>query len=103
MRTHLKTIAKSSLLLAAVNQANTQYGPPPPAGSFPGFVNAALRKNDPEMNKWDFAGSDRLRYEIKKGFAIPGKPGSVDFRAQGADTDNEYLLNRLRVHAAYSG
>jgi hypothetical protein len=54
------------------------------------------------MTNWDFGGNSRSRYEVKRGFAIPGVPGSVDFRAHGADTDNEYFLERLRYRAGYS-
>ena len=40
--------------------------------------------------------------QIKEGFAIPGVTGSVDFRANGADVDNEYFLGRIRVHGGYT-
>ena len=51
---------------------------------------------DSEMN-----GAIRLRYEVKDGFAVPGSPGSVDFRARGAHVENDYLLSRVRFHAGY--
>lgn len=54
------------------------------------------------MAKWDLGGNDRLRYEAKQGFAIPGKAGSVDFRDHGADANNDYFLNKLRVHVGYT-
>jgi hypothetical protein len=54
------------------------------------------------MTNWDFGGSVRLRYEVKEGFAIPGVPGSMDFRAHGADVSNDYLLSRVRFHAGLS-
>ena len=54
------------------------------------------------MNQWDFGGNVRLRYEDKDGFAIPGDAGSVDFREHNADTENQYVLTRLRFHAGYS-
>jgi hypothetical protein len=54
------------------------------------------------MTNWDFGGSGRFRYEVKEGFAIPGIPGSVDFRDHGADVDNEYFLGRVRLHGGYT-
>src|ERR1041385_6291947 len=102
MKMKLKTLTASSLVLAAINQIYGQYTPPPSPVPFAGFINEALRKNDPYMNKWDFGGSDRLRYEVKQGVAIPGKKDSADFRKTGADTDNEYLLNKFRVHVGYT-
>src|SRR4051794_20116818 len=54
------------------------------------------------MNKWDFGGNARFRYEAKEGFAIPGIAGSVDFRKKGADVSNEYFLERIRFHAGYT-
>jgi hypothetical protein len=102
MKMKLKTLTASSIVLAAISQVYGQYTPPPPPVPFPGFLNEALRKDNPYMNKWDIAGNDRLRYEVKQGFAIPGKPNSVDFLKSGADTDNEYLLNKLRFHVGYT-
>lgn len=101
MKMKLKTLTTSSLVLAAVTHVYGQYAPPPPPVPFAGFINDALRKNDPYMNKWDIGGSDRLRYEVKRGIAIPGKAGSLDFR-KGVDTDNEYLLNKFRAHVGYT-
>jgi hypothetical protein len=102
MNTKLKTLASSTLVLAAINQVYGQYTPPPPPTPFPGFINEALRKNDPYMSKWDFGGNDRTRYEGKHGFAVQGHTGSVDFRDHGAETSNDYFLNRLRIHAGYT-
>jgi hypothetical protein len=90
------------IVLAAVNHAPAQYTPPPPPQPFQGFINEALRKSDPYMNQWDFGGALRARYEVKEGFAIPGIPGSVDFRDHGADVSNEYFLERLRYHVGYT-
>src|SRR6476660_8299340 len=72
-----------------------QYAPPPPPAPFAGFLNEALRKNDPYMNAWDFGGSERARFEDHEGYGIPGVPGGPakpnnDFRAHGADVDNAY-------------
>jgi hypothetical protein len=101
----MKTTASSlgsMLVLTAVNGLHAQYAPPPPPAPFQGFINEWLRKDDPYMNKWDFGGSVRTRYEVKDGYGIPGLPGSVDFRAQGADVDNNYFLERIRVRAGYT-
>ncbi len=107
MKPILKTLATSSLVLAAVNQIYGQYAPPPPPAPFAGFINEALRKNDPYMSAWDFGGNNRARFEVKDGFAIAGVPGSVDFRAHGAagarvDTFNDYFTDKLRYHIGYT-
>ena len=49
----------SALVLALVNAVYGQYTPPPPPAPFPGFINEALRKDDPYMNVWDFGGAVR--------------------------------------------
>jgi len=54
------------------------------------------------MNHWDFGGTFRSRYEYRDGYGIAGTPGSLDFRAQNADVENDYLLNRLRFRAGYT-
>jgi hypothetical protein len=88
-------------LFISVNQLRAQYGPPS-AGPFAGFANEALREHEPAITNWDLGGNVRLRYEIKEGFGIPGVAGSMDFRAQGADVSNDYLLSRIRFHAGFS-
>jgi len=101
----MKLIASTSvvaLLFAALDHVYGQYAPPPPPQPFQGFINEQLRKNDPYMNKWDFGGSIRVRYEAKEGFAIPGVAGSVDFRDTGADVNNEYFLERIRYRVGYT-
>src|SRR5881394_3836569 len=87
----------AALFLTTIS-AHAQYGPPPPPQPFAGFVNEALRKNDPYLAAWDLGGALRLRYEDKEGFAVAGKAGSMDFRDHGADVSNDYLLSRIRVH-----
>lgn len=95
--------AKGGLLaLAALPLAQAQYAPPPPPASFAGFWNEALRRDDPAMSRWDLGGSFRSRYEYRDGYGIAGTPGSLDFRAHGADVENDYLLNRLRFRAGYT-
>src|SRR4029077_15637489 len=73
-----------------------------PPAPFPGFINEALRKNDPYMNQWDFGGSVRLRYEVKDGFAIAGHGGSLDFRTENADVNNNYMMERIRFRVGYT-
>jgi hypothetical protein len=72
----------------------------PPASSA-GLVNDLLRQHYPAATNWNIGGEERLRYENRQGYGIAGVAGSVDFRGQGADVYNDYLLNRLRFHAGY--
>ena len=41
------------------------------------------------MSQWDIGGSVRVRYEAKEGFGDSRRPGSADFRDQGADVNND--------------
>jgi len=102
MKSKSTILTASALLLAAVNQVIAQYAPPPPPAPFPGFINEALRKNDPYMNQWDFGGSVRARYEIQSGKGIPGVAGSMDFRDHGADVENDFFLEKIRLRAGYT-
>lgn len=102
MKLNSKFLTAGALVLAAANQIYAQYAPPPPPQPFAGFLNEYLRKNDPYMNRWDFGGSLRVRYEVRDNFGIAGIPGSMDFRKNGADVDNAYLLERLRLRAGYT-
>jgi len=102
MKSKLATLTAGTLVLAAINQVYGQYAPPPPPAPFQGFINEALRKNDPYMNKWDFGGSVRARYEVKDNFGIQGVAGSIDFRDQGAPVDNDYFIERIRLRAGYT-
>jgi hypothetical protein len=90
------------LILAVPLPLSGQYAPPPPPAPFQGFLNEWLRKDNPEMNHWDFGGSVRVRYEYRDTVAIAGSPGSMDFRDHGANMDNDYLLERIRVRAGYT-
>ncbi|EEF60107.1 alginate export family protein [Pedosphaera parvula] len=106
MKRTCPTLLTSSLVLGLANQVYAQYTPPPPPQPFQGFINEYLRKDDPYMNKWDFGGAMRLRYEDHEGYGIPGRPGTPpalnnDFRAHGADVDNDYFLSRIRLHVGY--
>lgn len=102
MRPNLGTLSAGALVFAATQQVYGQYTPPPPPAPFPGFVNEWLRKDDPDMNKWDFGGSVRGRYEVKDGYGIQGVTGSLDFRANNADVDNDYFLEKIRLRAGYT-
>lgn len=101
MNKHKLAVITGAIALAAQG-ALAQYAPPPPPLPFPGFINEALRKNDPYMNQWDFGGAIRARYEIKNGYGIPGLPGSMDFRDHGADVKNDYLMERIRYRVGYT-
>ncbi len=99
-------LASGALALAASTQLHAQYAPPPPPAPFQGFLNEWLRKDDPYMNKWDFGGSVRVRYESKDNFAVAGSGAgattSLDFRKHGANVDNAYLLEKIRLRAGYT-
>lgn len=101
MRRHLASTSAASLLLLAP-AALAQYTPPPPPAPFAGFINEALRKNDPYMSAWDFGGLARVRYEIKDGAGIQGIPGSLDFRAFNTDNHNAFFIERLQLRGAYN-
>ena len=81
MKPNLKILATSSLVIAALNSVQAQYTPPPPPIPFPGFINDALRKQDPYNSVWDIGGAMRVRYELKYGGiglpprAIPARSG----------------------------
>ena len=102
MKSTLKTLSAGALVLAALNEVQAQYAPPPPPLPFQGFVNEYFRAKDPYMNQWDFGGDIRARYEAKEGFGIAGTAGSVDFRDHGADVSNEYFLFKTKLHAGYT-
>lgn len=99
-------LTTGAFVFAATTQLHGQYAPPPPPAPFQGFINEWLRKDDPYMNKWDFGGSVRVRYEVRDNFGIAGSGAgpttSLDFRKNGADVDNDYLLERIRVRAGYT-
>ena len=73
---------------------------PPPASA--GLVNDYLREQNAAFTKWDFGGSARGRYEVRDGFGIAGVPGSLDFRANNADVENDYFLERFRLRMGYT-
>ena len=101
------TLTAGAFVLATIHHVYAQYTPPPSPGPYAGFINEWLRQQDPAMNAWDFGGAERLRLVDYEGYNISGVPGTPakannDFRAQGADVDNTYLLSRLRFHAGYT-
>jgi hypothetical protein len=99
------SLTAGTLVFAASQMVDAQYAPPPPPTPFQGFINEALRKDNPYMNQWDFGGSLRARYEMKDNFAIPtppGPPAHLDFRDHGADEDLSYFLEKLRFHIGYN-
>lgn len=110
MKNQLKHLSAGALVLAALNHAEAQYTPPAPPAPFQGFINEYLRGKDPYLNQWDIGGDNRIRYEVKDGFAIAGigsaatVPNSVslDFRDKNASTANEYVLTRTRFHVGYT-
>jgi hypothetical protein len=89
-------------LLSLPGSALAQYTAPPPPAPFQGFLNEALRKDDPYMNAWDIRGFARVRYEIQDGRGIPTVPGSLDFREHNTDNHNAYFLELFRVQAGYT-
>jgi len=95
-------LSAGALVLAAINDVQAQYAPPPPPAPFQGFINEALRAKDPYANQWDIGGDFRARYEAKENFGIAGTAGSVDFRRNGPRVDNEYYLLRTKVHLGYT-
>jgi hypothetical protein len=66
-----------------------------------GLLNDWLRQQSTLFDAWDLGGRIRAREEHKEYFFTPGQPGQVDFRENGGDPDNTYLLLQARVHAGY--
>lgn len=89
-------------MLAALNEAQAQYTPPPPPSPFEGFINEYLASLNGYTNHWNIGGVDRERYVAYEGYGIAGKPGSADFRDHGASVDNQDLLSRIRLHVGYT-
>src|SRR4051794_1899031 len=98
---HNRRTAVACAFCSTASIALAQYLPPPPLAPFPGFINEALRATNP-TNLWDIGGASRSRVEIKEGYGIAGTANSVDFRAHGADVNNEYFLDRIRLHVGYT-
>ncbi len=99
----LPLLGSAAALLIGVPAALGQYTPPPPPKPFPGFINEALRKDDETFKAWNIGGWARVRYEVHDGNGINSVPGSLDFRDNGADVYNDYVLERLQLHVGYTG
>jgi Alginate export len=72
---------------------------PPPSG---GLLNDWLREQSAAFQPWDLGGQFRARLEVKDYFATPGVPGQIDFRKNGGDANDTYLLLRERLHLGYN-
>ena len=97
-------LGASAIVLAAANCVYAQYTPPAPLQPFPGFINDALRKQDPYYSVWDIGGVFRGRYEIKEGGL--GLPPANDFRATtsaaGTRNNNDYFSTKLLMRVGYT-
>ncbi len=93
-------ITAGALVLAAANTIYAQYTPPAPLQPFPGFINDALRKQDPYYSVWDVGGAYRGRYEVKENGL--GLPPVNDFRKDGVDNDNSYLSQKVLARVSYT-
>jgi hypothetical protein len=81
---------------------SADYDPKSPVRPSAGYLNDYLRQDDAGMAAWDLGVATRLRYEVRDNFGISGRPGSLDFRENGADVDNNYLLYRIRPRVGYN-
>jgi len=83
--------------------ASSSASQPPPAAvpASAGLLNDWLREQSHAFDPWDFGSQLRARLEHKEYFFTPGQSGQVDFRKNGGDPDNTYLLLRARVHSGY--
>lgn len=99
-----RTLGLSAILTAAaaVSGAPGDFDPAKPARPSTGLFNDWLRQDNPSAAAWDIGVQARLRYEIRDNFGILGSPGSADFRAEGADVDNAYLLHRIKPRLGYT-
>lgn len=96
-------LGASAIVLAAANSVYAQYTPPAPLQPFPGFINDALRKQDPYYSVWDIGGALRTRYELKEGGL--GVPPNNDFRGVTTGTtrnDNDYTSAKLLARIGYT-
>ena len=110
MRTQLTDLAVCALVLtlgakvygeerAGGTTRDLYTTPPSQATGSPGLVNEWLRAQGTNLNAWDLGAQFRARYEIKEdGGSFPNR----DFRANGVDNDNSYLLLREKIHIGYT-
>lgn len=100
----VRQLVPALALLAAAPYLAGQYAPPPPPRPFPGFINEALRADNPYMSAWDIGANVRGRYESKDGAGFTDAGSNWDFsRRPVDDTDNAYLLTRVMPRVAYTG
>src|ERR1700753_2003356 len=98
----VRTAAVLGLALSPALRA--QYLPPPPSRPFPGFVNEAMRAQDPYLAAWDVGVNFRIRAEDKQGAGTTDAGSNWDFSKRPQDdNDNSYLLTRLMPRVAYTG
>ena len=100
-------------LIACTLSATVQAQQPPSAApvatpASAGLVNDYFRQRNSAFTNWDFGGSVRGRFEVKDGYGIQGVGSaaagnqSLDFRANNADVDNEYFLEKIRLRGGYT-
>lgn len=94
--------ATAAAATSAATPATAPVAAPAATPASAGLVNDCLREKNSAFSKWDFGGSVRGRFEVHDGYGIAGVPGSLDFRAQGADVDNEYFLEKIRFRGGYN-
>lgn len=94
-------LAVASVCGASIASAQTNS---PPATNAPsaGLLNDWLRQQSEGFNPWDLGGQFRARLEHKEYMAAPGQAGSIDFRENGREPYNTYLLIRQQVHLGYN-
>lgn len=111
MKNHpLRTVSlltTSAMALAVAAQAQTgtpplaaSATPAPAASNGPGLVNGWLRSQADAFLPWDIGGQERVRFEARRGMAVAGTPGAVDFSA--VSPDNDFYLLRTKVHVGYN-
>src|SRR6476659_7795343 len=98
--TSLGTLILGSLLGRAAEQPQPPATGPAPGApvASPTLLNSWLREQSSLFNPWDIGGQFRARYEIKED---AGSFPNRDFRREGVDNDNSYLLLRERIHLGY--
>jgi hypothetical protein len=100
--TGLITCALSVMALAQQPAPVVSIAAPIATPASAGSVNDYLRKENSAFTNWDFGGSVRGRFEVRDGYGIQGVPGSLDFRDHGADVDNEFVLEKIRLRGGYT-